>query len=77
MYLRVLQAFLSQLPISPASASCQDAASDSDDEEGEETDRQTSTPVSSWPFVWPAPCSARSSGVGSHLSSASALFPVR
>ncbi|XP_061022216.1 ubiquitin-protein ligase E3C isoform X6 [Dama dama] len=44
VYLRVLQAFLSQLPVSPASASCQDAASDSDDEEGEETDRQTSTP---------------------------------
>uniref|UniRef100_A0A8C6CZE8 HECT-type E3 ubiquitin transferase n=1 Tax=Moschus moschiferus TaxID=68415 RepID=A0A8C6CZE8_MOSMO len=43
-YLRVLQTFLSQLPGPPASASCQDSASDSDEEEGEEADRQTSAP---------------------------------
>ena len=34
-HLRVLQALLSQLPVSPARASGQDAASDSDEEEGE------------------------------------------
>nr|XP_010961270.1 PREDICTED: ubiquitin-protein ligase E3C isoform X2 [Camelus bactrianus] len=43
VYLRVLQTFLSQLPVSPANASCQDSASDSEDE-SEETDKQASTP---------------------------------
>ncbi|XP_072619364.1 ubiquitin-protein ligase E3C isoform X2 [Vulpes vulpes] len=43
VYLRVLQTFLSQLPVSPASTSCQDSASDSEDE-GEEADKQPSTP---------------------------------
>ncbi|XP_057586381.1 ubiquitin-protein ligase E3C isoform X5 [Hippopotamus amphibius kiboko] len=43
VYLRVLQAFLSQLPVSPANTSCQDSASDSEDE-SEETDKQTSAP---------------------------------
>ncbi|XP_062955750.1 ubiquitin-protein ligase E3C isoform X4 [Cynocephalus volans] len=38
VYLRVLQTFLSQLPVSPASASCQDSASDSEDE-SEEADK--------------------------------------
>ena len=45
-HLRVLQALLSQLPVSPARASGQDAASDSDEEEGEEADRPASAPVS-------------------------------
>ncbi|XP_038415764.1 ubiquitin-protein ligase E3C isoform X2 [Canis lupus familiaris] len=43
VYLRVLQTFLSQLPVSPASTSCQDSASDSEDE-GEEADKQPSAP---------------------------------
>lgn len=47
VYLRVLQTFLSQLPVSPASASCPDSASDSE-EEVEEADKQPSAPVSSW-----------------------------
>ena len=46
VYLRVLQTLLSQLPVSPANTSCQDSASDSEDESGE-TDTQTSAPVSS------------------------------
>ncbi|XP_011927705.1 PREDICTED: ubiquitin-protein ligase E3C isoform X4 [Cercocebus atys] len=41
VYLRVLQAFLSQLPVSPASASCHDSASDSE-EESEEADKPSS-----------------------------------
>uniref|UniRef100_A0A452SL94 Ubiquitin-protein ligase E3C n=1 Tax=Ursus americanus TaxID=9643 RepID=A0A452SL94_URSAM len=40
VYLRVLQTFLSQLPVSPAGTSCQDSASDSEDE-GEEADKHT------------------------------------
>uniref|UniRef100_A0A8C7BXX3 Ubiquitin-protein ligase E3C n=1 Tax=Neovison vison TaxID=452646 RepID=A0A8C7BXX3_NEOVI len=43
VYLRVLQTFLSQLPVSPASASCPDSASDSE-EEVEEADKQPSAP---------------------------------
>ncbi|XP_022369655.1 ubiquitin-protein ligase E3C isoform X1 [Enhydra lutris kenyoni] len=43
VYLRVLQTFLSQLPVSPASASCPDSASDSEDEV-EEADQQPSAP---------------------------------
>lgn len=43
VYLRVLQTFLSQLPVSPANTSCQDSASDSEDE-SEETDKQMGTP---------------------------------
>uniref|UniRef100_A0A452UEY5 Ubiquitin-protein ligase E3C n=1 Tax=Ursus maritimus TaxID=29073 RepID=A0A452UEY5_URSMA len=43
VYLRVLQTFLSQLPVSPAGTSCQDSASDSEDE-GEEADKQPSAP---------------------------------
>ncbi|XP_044942212.1 ubiquitin-protein ligase E3C isoform X3 [Mustela putorius furo] len=43
VYLRVLQTFLSQLPVSPASASCPDSASDSEDEV-EEADKQPSAP---------------------------------
>lgn len=43
-HLRVLQALLSQLPVSPTRASGQDAASDSDEEEGEEADRPASAP---------------------------------
>lgn len=45
VYLRVLQTFLSQLPVSPASASCPDSASDSEDESTEADTR--SAPVSS------------------------------
>uniref|UniRef100_A0A2K6EW34 HECT-type E3 ubiquitin transferase n=1 Tax=Propithecus coquereli TaxID=379532 RepID=A0A2K6EW34_PROCO len=41
VYLRVLQTFLPQLPVSPASAGCQDSASDSE-EESEEADKPTS-----------------------------------
>ncbi|ELW69801.1 Ubiquitin-protein ligase E3C [Tupaia chinensis] len=41
VYLRVLQTFLSQLPVSPASTSCQDSASDSE-EEGDEANKPTS-----------------------------------
>uniref|UniRef100_A0A2K5DV23 Ubiquitin-protein ligase E3C n=1 Tax=Aotus nancymaae TaxID=37293 RepID=A0A2K5DV23_AOTNA len=41
VYLRVLQTSLSQLPVSPASASCHDSASDSE-EEGEEADKPSS-----------------------------------
>ncbi|PNI36017.1 UBE3C isoform 5 [Pan troglodytes] len=41
VYLRVLQTFLSQLPVSPASASCHDSASDSE-EESEEADKPSS-----------------------------------
>ncbi|KAM5205485.1 ubiquitin-protein ligase E3C isoform 3-T5 [Hipposideros larvatus] len=41
VYLRVLQTFLSQLPASPANSSCQDSASDSEDE-SEEADKQMS-----------------------------------
>ncbi|XP_047619422.1 ubiquitin-protein ligase E3C isoform X2 [Phacochoerus africanus] len=43
VYLRVLQAFLAQLPVSAAGTSCQDSASDSEDE-SEETDKEPSTP---------------------------------
>ncbi|XP_073094222.1 ubiquitin-protein ligase E3C isoform X2 [Manis javanica] len=42
-YLRVLQTFLSRLPVSPANTSCQDSASDSE-EESEEAGKQMSTP---------------------------------
>lgn len=45
VYLRVLQTFLSQLPVSPASASCPDSASDSEDESAE-ADTRRSAPVS-------------------------------
>uniref|UniRef100_A0A8C9DJG0 Ubiquitin-protein ligase E3C n=1 Tax=Prolemur simus TaxID=1328070 RepID=A0A8C9DJG0_PROSS len=41
VYLRVLQTFLPQLPVSPANASCQDSASDSE-EESEEAGKPTS-----------------------------------
>lgn len=41
----MLQAFLAQLPVAPASASCQDSGSDSE-EEGAESDQRRSTPVS-------------------------------
>nr|XP_055125786.1 ubiquitin-protein ligase E3C isoform X2 [Symphalangus syndactylus] len=41
VYLRVLQTFLSQLPVSSASASCHDSASDSE-EESEEADKPSS-----------------------------------
>lgn len=44
LYLRVLQTFLSQLPAAPASASCQDSASDSEDESGE-ADQRRSVPA--------------------------------
>ncbi|KAM9186453.1 ubiquitin-protein ligase E3C isoform 3-T3 [Dugong dugon] len=43
LYLRVLQTFLSQLPVSSANTSCHDSASDSEDE-NEEADKQTRTP---------------------------------
>ncbi|XP_022432227.1 ubiquitin-protein ligase E3C isoform X2 [Delphinapterus leucas] len=43
VYLSVLQTLLSRLPVSPANTSCQDSASDSEDESGE-TDTQTSAP---------------------------------
>uniref|UniRef100_A0A8C9C0H5 HECT-type E3 ubiquitin transferase n=1 Tax=Phocoena sinus TaxID=42100 RepID=A0A8C9C0H5_PHOSS len=43
VYLSVLQTLLSRLPVSPANTSCQDSASDSEDESGE-TDAQTSAP---------------------------------
>ncbi|XP_040320440.1 ubiquitin-protein ligase E3C isoform X2 [Herpailurus yagouaroundi] len=43
VYLRVLQSSLSRLPASPASTSCQDPASDSEDE-SEEADKQPSAP---------------------------------
>lgn len=43
VYLRVLQAFLSQLPVTPASAGYQDSPSDSEDE-SEEAQQQTSVP---------------------------------
>lgn len=45
VYLQVLQAFLSQLSVTPASASCQDSTSDSEDET-EAAEQQTSAPVS-------------------------------
>ncbi|XP_058579625.1 ubiquitin-protein ligase E3C isoform X3 [Neofelis nebulosa] len=43
VYLRVLQSSLSRLPASPAGTSCQDPASDSEDE-SEEADKQPSAP---------------------------------
>lgn len=46
VYLRVLQTFLSQLPVSAAGTNCQDANSDSEDED-EEISKMTTTPVSS------------------------------
>lgn len=46
VYLRVLQTFLSQLPVSPARPSCQDSASDSEDD-STEADQQRGAPVSS------------------------------
>lgn len=52
VYLRVLHTFLSQLPVSPASASCHDSASDSE-EESEEADKPSS-PVSPVPCIWGA-----------------------
>ena len=48
MYLRVLQTFLSQLPVSPARPSCPDSASDSEDD-STEADQQSGTLVSSRP----------------------------
>ncbi|XP_036102269.1 ubiquitin-protein ligase E3C isoform X2 [Molossus molossus] len=53
LYLRVLQTFLSQLPAAPASASCPDSASDSEDESAE-ADTRRSTPVNgrlSLPYI--------------------------
>lgn len=50
MYLRVLQAFLSQLPVSSAGTNCQDANSDSEDED-EEISKMTTTPVSIIEFL--------------------------
>lgn len=49
VYLRVLQTFLSQLPVSAAGTNCQDANSDSEDED-EEISKMTTTPVSSAEF---------------------------
>lgn len=43
VYLRVLQTFLSQLPVSAAGTDCQDANSDSEDED-EEISKMTTTP---------------------------------
>ncbi|XP_054046383.1 ubiquitin-protein ligase E3C [Rissa tridactyla] len=43
VYLRVLQTFLSQLPVSAAGTNCQDANSDSEDED-EEISKMTATP---------------------------------
>ncbi|KAK2511297.1 hypothetical protein Q9233_017086 [Columba guinea] len=43
VYLRVLQTFLSQLPVSAAGTNCQDANSDSEDED-EEISKMTTTP---------------------------------
>ncbi|XP_071590848.1 ubiquitin-protein ligase E3C isoform X1 [Heliangelus exortis] len=43
VYLRVLQTFLSQLPVSTAGTNCQDANSDSEDED-EEISKMTTTP---------------------------------
>lgn len=51
VYLRVLQAFLSQLPVTPAGASYQDSPSDSEDE-SEEAQQQTSVPVSRTVAGW-------------------------
>ncbi|GAB5568971.1 ubiquitin-protein ligase E3B isoform X5 [Prionailurus iriomotensis] len=48
VYLRVLQSSLSRLPASPAGTSCQDPASDSEDE-SEEADKQPSAPK---PVLW-------------------------
>lgn len=50
VYLRVLQTFLSQLPVSAAGTNCQDANSDSEDED-EEISKMTTTPVSSTEFL--------------------------
>lgn len=50
VYLRVLQTFLSQLPVSSAGTNCQDATSDSEDED-EEISKMTTTPVSSTEFL--------------------------
>lgn len=50
VYLRVLQTFLSQLPVSAAGTKCQDENSDSEDEE-EEISKMTTTPVSSAEFL--------------------------
>lgn len=50
VYLRVLQTFLSQLPVSAAGANCQDANSDSEDED-EEISKMTTTPVSRTEFL--------------------------
>lgn len=50
VYLRVLQTFLSQLPVSAAGANCQDANSDSEDED-EEISKMTTIPVSSAEFL--------------------------
>lgn len=44
VYLRVLQSFLSQLPVSMSGTDCQDSASDSEDEE---ISKMSSMPVSS------------------------------
>ncbi|XP_045693706.1 ubiquitin-protein ligase E3C isoform X3 [Phyllostomus hastatus] len=44
VYLRVLQAFLSQLPVSPARPSCPDSASDSEDDSAE-ADQQRGAPA--------------------------------
>ena len=61
-HLRVLQALLSQLPVSPTRASGQDAASDSDEEEGEEADRPASAPVSPQLCVC-TPCAPQASSL--------------
>lgn len=45
VYLRVLQTYLSQLPVSAAGTNCQDANSDSEDED-EEISKMTAAPVS-------------------------------
>lgn len=50
VYLRVLQTFLSQLPVSTAGTNCQDANSDSEDED-EEISKMTTTPVSTTEFL--------------------------
>lgn len=72
VYLRVLQAFLAQLPVSAAGTSCQDSASDSEDE-SEETDKQPSTPVSSGPCQGSDSLWAPSADVGSPFNFVSFL----
>lgn len=74
MYLRVLQTFLSQLPVSAAGTNCQDANSDSEDED-EEISKMTTTPVSSAEFLWMDLCySSSSKDRRKHDHSKSSIF---